>query len=75
MVLNASKLFILHGCCVFVNKTGKGSRSTFFPISPVLALSLGFFHTPPLEKGGEGGFENYFLSISHQLFANMGSDG
>jgi hypothetical protein len=32
--MNASKLSILHSLCIFVDKAGKGSRSTFFPISP-----------------------------------------
>jgi hypothetical protein len=34
MVMNASKLSILHSLCIFVDKAGKGNRSTFFPISP-----------------------------------------
>jgi len=34
MVLNDSKLFILNALCILLNKTGKGNRSTFFPISP-----------------------------------------
>jgi len=33
-VMNVSKLSILHSLCIFVDKAAKGSRSTFFPISP-----------------------------------------
>jgi hypothetical protein len=44
-VMDASKSSILRNLCIFVEKAGKGSRSTFLPISPALALSLGFFHT------------------------------
>jgi hypothetical protein len=52
MVLNDSKLFIFNALCVFVNKTGKGSRSTFFPISPRPDFEFCIFSQPPFIKGG-----------------------
>jgi hypothetical protein len=53
MVLNAFKLSILHGLSVFVNKTGKGNRSTFFPISPRPGFKSWIFSQLPFFKGGE----------------------
>ena len=55
MVLNAFKLSILHGLSVFVNKTGKGNRSTFFPISPRPGFESWIFSRLPLIKGGVEG--------------------
>jgi hypothetical protein len=54
MVLNAFKLSILHGLSVFVNKTGKGNRSTFFPISPRPGFESWIFSHLSFNKGGWG---------------------
>jgi hypothetical protein len=52
MVLNDSKLFISNALCIFVNKTGKGYRSTFFPTSPHPGFETWIFSQPPFRKGG-----------------------
>jgi hypothetical protein len=65
MVLNAFKLSILHGLSVFVNKTGKGNRSTFFPISPRPGFESWIFSQLPSRQGrGDFGKE---LFINNEL--------
>jgi hypothetical protein len=43
IVLNGSKLFILNALCIFVNKTEKGYRSTFFLHPPHPGFENEFF--------------------------------
>ncbi len=53
MAMSLSKLFIFHGIHDLVCETEKGSRSTFFPISPCPVFEWTIFSQLP-SLGGEG---------------------
>ena len=68
MVMNPSNLSILHSFCILGSKAEKGSRSTFFPISPGTVFESWNFFTPSpcrREKDKAGFQYEVFLKKAH----------